>query len=133
MGRAAPAAHDPSARPARRRRRGPGAAGRAQGAGRPDAKTNKIWEDPNGYLGQGISTDFEIDERMRFRTSDMAIGVRLSIPASRNRHRRRAEPGAGMGLGGRLRHHVDHPAVDAPIRAALTARPDGGADRSERR
>lgn len=49
-----------------------------------DAKTNKIWEDPNGYLGQGISTNFKINERMKFRTNDMDIGIRLYIPASRN-------------------------------------------------
>lgn len=47
-----------------------------------DATTNEIWEDPNGDLGQGLST--KTNERIQFRTNEMDIGVRLSIPASRN-------------------------------------------------
>jgi hypothetical protein len=49
-----------------------------------DAKTNKLWEDPNGYLGQGISTNFAINERLRFGRRAMDVRVRVYIPASRN-------------------------------------------------
>ena len=49
-----------------------------------DAKTNKQWEDKGGYFGQGISTNFAINEKLRFSPSAMDVRVRCYIPASRN-------------------------------------------------
>ena len=49
-----------------------------------DAKTNKLWEDPNGYFGQGVSTNFAINKRLSFLRRAMEIEVRCYIPASRD-------------------------------------------------
>lgn len=49
-----------------------------------DAKTNKLWEEPKGYFGQGVSTNFAINESLRFRSRHMDVRVRCYIPASRS-------------------------------------------------
>lgn len=49
-----------------------------------DATTDKRWEDPNGYFGQGISTNFAIGKGLRFRKWGMDVRVRCFIPASRD-------------------------------------------------
>jgi hypothetical protein len=48
-----------------------------------DAKTDKLWEDPNGYFGQGVSTNFRVNEALRCRRRAMEVRVLAYVPASR--------------------------------------------------
>jgi hypothetical protein len=49
-----------------------------------DAKTSKLWEDVNGYFGQGVSTNFAVNPNLRFYAAYMDVRIRCYIPASRN-------------------------------------------------
>lgn len=48
-----------------------------------DAKTAKIWEDPDGYFGQGASTNFKIGSDLRFGESAMDVRIRCYVPTAR--------------------------------------------------
>jgi hypothetical protein len=56
-----------------------------------DARTDKLWEDPNGYFGQGVSTNFAIGRGLRFHDGRMDVRVRCFIPAARDDMRIRLE------------------------------------------
>jgi hypothetical protein len=56
-----------------------------------DAKTKLLWVDPNGYFGQGASTNFKIDETLEFRTRYLDVRVKCYVPASRSTMKIRLE------------------------------------------
>jgi hypothetical protein len=49
-----------------------------------DVATNVVWEDPNGYLGQGISTNFAINEQLQKHIDYMDVVIKCKIPAARD-------------------------------------------------
>lgn len=80
-----------------------------------DAKTDKLWEDPNGYFGQGVSTNFAIGNDLQFGSGYMDVRVRCYIPASSNDMLIRLEwaPGPIQFVGGN------------PLPAVVTASAEG--------
>ena len=79
-----------------------------------DAKTKLIWVDPNGYFGQGSSTNFAIGQGLAFGDGYMDVRVRCFVPASRQDMKIRLEfaPGPIAFAGGNP--------LPAPVVAAET-------------
>lgn len=49
-----------------------------------DTVTMKLWEDPNLYFGQGVSTNFTTNSTLRKYATYMDIQIKVRVPATTN-------------------------------------------------
>jgi hypothetical protein len=80
-----------------------------------DARTSKLWEDPNGYFGQGLSTNFSVNSKLRVTATGMDVRVRLYVPASRSSMQIKLEWAPGP-----IQWDANHDPLPAKVTASAT-------------